>query len=444
MKFRLTIFIIVLSLFLVSFSSAKDITLMPGTNSPSSGPTQATETPLAESTPTSTTQPITPSVTAPAIFLGNFAGSMINGSGGGIPEGQTVSLIGLDKDKTGSYQKVLELQSPVNHDGSYSFTGVEISLNRAILIIASYGGIEYQSDPVLVNDTRTKYSIPITIYDKSNDFNVLRIDQIHLKFDYSSASAIQVTELFVVTNPGELVVVVTSNGTTIPLFKIPAGAGSVQYQLAQGSTQLLNATGGFALLPGADKQYGFLANFSMPYGRSLKYDQLFALPVTSLTVFVPQGMRLSGKQLTAGAAQTIQSQNYLTYQANKMAAGSSLSLVLSGKPGDSTGFKFDRQTIVWIIISGVGILLVGLGVYFYLHDRSRLLMEEQNEHEEQDGQIEEDAPDEDRDKIMDAMIALDDQFKAGEILQDAYEKNREELKERLKGILNSLPDTPEG
>jgi len=46
-----------------------------------------------------------------------------------------------------------------------------------------------------------------------------------------------------------------------------------------------------------------------------------------------------------------------------------------------------------------------------MRDRSRLLKEERQAQEEQGGQIEEDALGEDRDDIMDAMIALDDQYK---------------------------------
>jgi hypothetical protein len=244
-----------------------------------------------------------------------------------------------------------------------------------------------------------------------------------------------VTELYIVTNPGKQVVVVTSDGSSIPFLQVPAGASSPQYQLAQGSAQLLNATGGFALLPGSDKQYGFLVSFSMPYGQSLKYNQLFTLPVSSLTVFVPQGMRLSGEQLTAAGPQTIQSQTYLMYQSNKMAAGSSLALALSGKPGASAGFNFDRQTIVLIGIGVVGILLIVVGIYLYLRDRTRLLKEEKEDQEQRNLQKEEDALGEDPENIMDAMIALDDQYKAGGIPKEAYEKRRMELKERLKGIL---------
>jgi hypothetical protein len=442
MKYRLTASAILLSLFLVSFSFAKDNTPASGNSSPISAAIPATAPTVVS--PPSTTPAVTPSVEVTATAAptpGNISGTLINGSGGGIPDGQKVTLVGLDRDTTGAYQKVLESQSSANHDGSYRFVGVEIALNRAFLIITTYGGVEYQSDPVVVKDATLNYTIPITVYDKSNDFNILTIDQVHLKFDYTSQKAIQVTELFIVTNPGKLAMVVTSDGTTIPFLKIPAGASGLQFQLAQGSAQLLNATGGFAILPGAGKQYGFLASFSMPYGRNLKYNQLFDLPVTSLTVIVPQGMRLSGENLTDGGTQTVQNQTYLLYKTDKISSGSSISLVLSGKPGISTGFKFDRQTITIIGICAVGILFIILGVYLYLHDRARSLVEEQaaqeeqNVLEEQDGQILEDASGVDRDGIMDAMITLDDQFAAGDIPKEAYEKRREELKELLKGIL---------
>ena len=69
-----------------------------------------------------------------------------------------------------------------------------------------------------------------------------------------------------------------------------------------------------------------------------------------------------------------------------------------------------------------------------MRDRTRVLKEEQEDQEKRNQQ-QEDALGEDPENIMDAMIALDDQYKAGEIPKEAYEKRRMELKERLKGIL---------
>jgi hypothetical protein len=446
MKYRLTALIIFLSFILVSCSLAEDITPPPGYQSPTAGPTLAAATQVPQTTPTTAqatatavTSPVntlstTPSAgltVTPGAPLGNITGSLVNGSGGSIPPGLKVTLEGFDKDQSGSYQKSLELTVLVDSKGSYSFAKVDAPLDRAFLIITSWGGVEYQSDPVIVSDTTKDFSVPITIYEKTEDFNGLSFSQVHLIFESSSQSIVQVTELFIVTNPGKQVVVVPSDGTSIPFIQTPKNAGSIQFQLSQGSAQLLNATGGFGMVPGADKQYGFVASYTMPYNRSLKFEQPFSMPVSSLTVFIPQGMRLRGEQLTDAGPQDIQGKSYQMYQANNMASGGSLSMTLSGKPGATTGFTFTRQTWILIGICVVGVLLIGLGIFLYLRDRARLGNEKEIDAEETN----QDAIEEDSDSIMDALITLDDQFKAGEISKEAYEKRRSELKERLKRVL---------
>jgi spore cortex formation protein SpoVR/YcgB (stage V sporulation) len=42
---------------------------------------------------------------------------------------------------------------------------------------------------------------------------------------------------------------------------------------------------------------------------------------------------------------------------------------------------------------------------------------------------------EDVDTLLDAILALDDQYKAGELPKEAYLKRREELKARIKEVL---------
>lgn len=446
MKYRLTTLIVLLSLALASCSLAEDITPPPGYQSstplPSLAPatqtpqaTQTTEPPTVtpEGSPASTqsTTPSANATTTVAAPLGNVSGNLINGSGGGIPTGQKVTLEGFDKDQAATYQKVMELVAPVGPNGSYSFKGVEVPQGRVFIIITSWEGVEYQSDPVAVSTTTTDFTLPITIYEKTDDSKVLAINQVHLIFDLSSQNEIQVTEVFIVSNPGKQVVVVASDGTTIPFLQSPKNAAGLQYQLSQGSAPLLNATGGFAMIPGADRQYGFIASYTMPYANSLKFDQPFSLPVSSLTVFVPQGMRARSEQLTDGGLQDVQGKSYQMYQANKIASGGSFSFTLTGKPGASTGSTISRQTWVLIGVGAVGLILVGLGIFLYLRDRARL----KNEIESEQVDIQPDALGEDRDTIMDAMIALDDRYKAGEIPKGAYETRRQELKDRLKGLL---------
>jgi hypothetical protein len=450
MKYRLAALIIFFSLVLTSCSLAEDITPPPGYQSPTSVPTlaQASQTPQPASTrehatPTAITD--TPAVTqstsltadisaTPGTSLGNITGDLVNASGGGIPEGQKVTLVGYDKDQSGSYQKVMQVEEAVNADGSYHFKGVEVPLGRAFLLVTSLEGVEFQSAPLLISTETTDYSLPIIIYDKTDNLDILTFSQVHVIFGLPSQNSIQVTELFVVANPGKQVVLVPSDGTTIPFIHIPETASGLKYQLSQSSAELINVTGGFGLLPGTDKQYGFVANFSMPYTKNLEFDQAFSLPVSSLTVFVPQGMRLRSELVTEAGLQTMQSQIFQLYQATTMAAGSSLSLKISGHPGDTSGFKLDRQTIVIIGISVVGLFLVGAGISLYLYDRARF-KKENGENEENEEKTEKDSLGEDRDNIMDAIIALDDQYKAGEIPQKAYEERRIGLKDRLKESL---------
>jgi hypothetical protein len=446
MKYRLTALFILLSLALASCSLAEDITPPPGYQSPTPVETliSATQTPQAtQTTEPATITPETSTVSAksptpftdftatPGASLGNIFGNLVNGSGGAIPEEQQVSLFGFDMDQSGTYQKILQITAPVDTQGSYSFKGVEILPDRAFLVITSFGGIEYQSDPVIVSDMNTDYSVPVTIYEKSDDYNLITFSQVHLIFDLSSQNVIQVTELFIATNPSKQAVAVTSDGTTIPFIQIPENASDLQFQLSQGSSQLLNATVGFAMLPGADKQYGFVASYTLPYNKSLKFTQPFSLPVSSLTVFLPAGMHLRGEQLTDSGSQDIQGTSYQLYQANQMASGSSLTFTLSGNPGVSNGGTSSGRSMILIGIGIVGALLVGLGIYLYLRDRARW----RRENEENEAVIEKDALGEDRDSIMDAMIALDDQYKAGEIPKEAYEERRKELKERLRSVL---------
>jgi hypothetical protein len=446
MKFRLAVLISFLLLFVVSCTLAEDITPPPGYQSLGDVPTLASVSKTSSPTPTSEPATATPKrgptetnaktpsedlTTTPGVNSGSINVALINGSGGSIPDGQKITLEGFDKDSSGNYQKSMELAATVKKDGSYLFKDIEAPLDRAFLVITSWGGVEYSSEPIFVTSGTKDFSVQLTIYDKTDDPSVLSFSQVHLFFSSPTQDAINITELFFVNNPGNKVVTVSYDGTTIPFINIPNSASNLNYQLSQGSAQLLNATNGFALLPGAEKQYGFVASFSMPYSKSLKFEQNFSLPVASLTVLTPQGMRLRGEQLIDAGTQDMQGQTYQIFQANKIASGGMVTLTISGKPGDAKGFSLDRQTLVLIGIGVVGILLIGAGVYLYLHDRARL----RRENTEDEEPVEIDALGDDRENIMDAMIALDDQYKAGEIPKEAYEKRRLELKVRLKRVL---------
>ncbi|MFH1524259.1 MAG: hypothetical protein ABIF04_04790 [Chloroflexota bacterium] len=369
------------------------------------------------------TDVVTPS---PALVTIQGTVTMDSDSGAALPMDLTVSLLVYD---TQAEQEVQTLTTAVQPDGKYQFEEVPLNSSRAYLASVEYSGVTYVSDAVFYDETKSGYDLPIVLYESSDDPSTLTLNQIHIVFALSSQNVIQVTELYILTNPGSQALIIAGDWTSIPFIQVPEEALDIRYQPAPGGSPFLPAIGGRALLPGMEKQYGIVVSFTLPYDRSLKLSQPFSLPVSSLTVFFPQGMRLQSKQLTDVGTQDIQGETYHIYQGESLASGSSLSLTLSGQPGAPTAGSSARQTGLLIGIGAVGLLLIGLGIYLYLRDRSR------KSENEIDGGTEVDALGEDKDSILDAILVLDDQHKAGKIPKDAYVKRREELKERLKKIV---------
>jgi hypothetical protein len=452
MKLRLTALIVLLTLSLVlaACSLAEDITPPPGYQSPTSPPTlnPATRTPeptsdlkptasletnvTPETTPagTESVTPIAEVSPTPAVPVITFSGTVTNASGTPLTGNLTATLYLYNSGSSNVDQTLTTVIQPT---GLYQFVDVPADVKTTYFVTVEYGGVTYTSIPAAYDGTVTTQDMPITIYDVTDDLNTLSLNQVHMQFDFSVEGKVQARMLYIVINPGPKSVVVSSDGTSIPFIQIPVGASEVQYEIAQGSAPLVTATNGFALLPGAEKQYGIFATFSLPYTRSLKLTQSFSLPVASETIIVPEGVHVRSNQLKDAGTQAFQGTTYHLYQGSSLASGSTLSLTLSGKPGDSTGFSLNRQTGILIGVSAMGILLIGLGVFLYLRDRARFRQED--EEEESEEEIEADALGDDREIIMDAIIALDEQYKAGGISKEAYEKRRDELKGRLKELV---------
>ena len=459
MKFRFTVLIVLVSLFLAACSLAEDITPPAGYTSPTSIQTiiPATQTSLPPSTATDVpTSPaatstgentpaapadVTPGTTDTTPSAGvsptpTPAGAVISGSvtvasGASIPDGTIATLL-LYNTVAGQVSQKLTI--PILADGNFEFADVPGDANTVFLVTVDYSGVTYDSVPKQFDSATLVYDMPVTVYETTNDQNVLAITQAHLQFDFSAAEKVQVMSLYIISNPGQNAVTVVSDGSTIPFIKIPEGAESVNFQLAQSSSPLMSATDGFALLPGADKQYGIIATFSLPYTKRLNFIQPFILPVSSATVIVPEGVKVRSDQLTDAGSQNSTSTPPTTfhlYQTSSLASGSSLSLTISGKPGDKAGFVLDQRTLLIIGVSAVGLILIGLGIFLFLRDRKLRKMEDEEDLAEN---LDPDSLGDDRESIMDAIIALDDQYKAGDILKEAYDKRREELKERLKNL----------
>ena len=78
-------------------------------------------------------------------------------------------------------------------------------------------------------------------------------------------------------------------------------------------------------------------------------------------------------------------------------------------------------------IAGLGLALIIAGLLIWRRN--------QFEYDDWEEELEYVSPDD----IMDAIIALDDQYKTGGLPKGAYQHRREELKTELKNVLNREP-----
>ena len=117
-------------------------------------------------------------------------------------------------------QAVVTLEVGINPDGTYSFTDVEIPLNRIFIAELTYDVLTSQSGFVVVAEGDTSVLVPtITLFGTTTDTSALVVDEMRLR---------------VTTNcpPGEYGLVVgvlrPDNQTAVPVTARPSAANQGQ------------------------------------------------------------------------------------------------------------------------------------------------------------------------------------------------------------------------
>ncbi len=391
------------------------------------GELAAASTPVPMGTPAAGTPSGTsaaPAASTPGAGSGTVTGAVQLASGGQLPSNVSVTLHGFDhgQDQTSGPQEVLTLTTTAASDGTYRFDNVAMPLNRIFLAEAEYGGLKYRSDFTTVQAGATSVALPtLKLYEKSSDFTLLTLDQVHIYTDFATAGSVQVLEIYAFSNSSDRAVVISEDGTTIPFIKLPENAGNVGYEAGQTSAPFIAAGSGMAAPP-SDTPYSIIAFFSMPYTGSLSLSQPFALNTSSVILLTPEGVKVTGKQLADKGPQVIQNNNYHEYAAPGVKAGEALSFSVSGTPSASSATGLDARQITMIAGGGLGIALITAGLLLFLRDRKRLRPQAA-----QSGFAS-------ADEVMDAILALDDLHRAGKIGDEAYQKRREDLKGALRQL----------
>jgi hypothetical protein len=384
---------------------------------------------------------VTAEITPSATFTGSVTVHLVNGSGGVTPSDAPVTLYGFDNMQN-TYSETLT--SGVN--GVYTFTNVVMPQGRAFLAGVDYASATYGSDIAMVNPTTPNLNLQITVYEPTTDASALTTDRVHLLFDFSSPDVINVVEVFIISNPSNQAVIAPTEGGAVVTFPLPEGYTSLQFQDGALGGRYMEVSQGFAdtttVSPGSG-QYQVIFAFKLPYNRKLTFVQPMALPTSAVVVLVPDnGVKVDSSTLQDGGTQVYQNTTYRKYNGSSLLAGSSLEFTLTGNPKQPVTSIFssiNRQYLA-IGVGAFGVALVLGGLWLFLNNRRKAALQVASPGLDISSPISgQPVSPEDEDTLIDAIIALDDQYRAGNLPKEAYLERRAILKEKLRNLGGNNP-----
>jgi mono/diheme cytochrome c family protein len=401
----------------------------------------ALATPAAASTPAAAESTPPSSTTATTVKI-NISGKVTYSTGGALPAGLKVNLLGYD-----NMTQSTSANADVNADGSFSFPDVDVVSGRVWLAQVMFNNVTFSSQPLHDTDIQPGQdaSLAIAISDSSSDASVLSAQRLHVFLDFSVPGTLQVAELFIVQNKTDKAVVSADPQKPALQFTLPEGAMNLQFQDGSlGDGRYVQTSGGFgdsqAVPPQGTAQVLFA--FDLPYpNASASLSVPLPMAVDSAVVMAPAGgVNVSGPQITSNGTRSVQSttnqgssSTIAMFSAANLAKGASLDLNISGQPpadASSTGAAATGSSSPVALVIGIAVFGLALvaGGYWLIRQRRAAAAEDEDAEAELEG------PAESAESILDAIVALDDLYQAGELPEDAYRERRAELKSKLKEL----------
>ena len=361
-----------------------------------------------------------------------ITGKVINDSGKALPAELKVTLKIFD-----NMEETDTVVTTVDVMGSYQFADIPMNADRIVIATVDYGGQIFNSDPSRlpttdpeVINTSTNITLDVHISESTSDTSSISVDRLHIFFDFSREDVVQIVQLFLVSNNSGQTIVAQADGEGVLYFDLPSGATNLQFQDSVIGERYLATETGFtdtASIPPGDDSLQVLFAFDMPYTGKEDFSLSMPYNISTVIVMAPtDGVRFKSSQLVDGGIRTTDQSNFRVYTGSDFSAGSQLNFNLTGQPADQadkvSGLKLDSAIVGAVVLA---IALLAAAVYLFQH--RRLFIKKQATALNLEKL--------DKDTLMDAIIALDEQHKNGKIGDVAYQQRRTELKNQLKRIV---------
>ena len=363
---------------------------------------------------------------ASGVSTGSVYGSIENGTeGADLPHSLMVTFIAFDGN-----QLVFEEEIPVDADGRFEVQDLEIVPGRIFGALTEYQGVQYFKTAGHMLEDSLSLVLPLTVFETTTDDSSLAIDRLHLIFDFSIEGVVEVSQLLLMTNTGDRAIA-GQDGFNDIRITLPKDFSNLYFADSPELMRFTEDADGFvmheAFIPGEAVEVYF--SFTLPYERSLDYQQPVDYPVEAIVILKTQGPpSISGEGLTEVGARDMGGLVMESYRMDPLERGEILELRLSGRHPAQTDSSSTTNLIVGAV--ALGLTLIAL---FFIWWRWSQGQESTVEYDDETGPEEP----EDREALMRAIAALDDRFEAGEVTEKVYKEHREELKRTLKALLES-------
>ncbi len=367
---------------------------------------------------------------------GIVRGQVSNGTpDGAVPVGLSVTLRLFTEGEQETRTATLA------DDGTFQFEDIPLSVDSALVAHVAYQGVEYASDLVVLEDEeQTALSLPITIYETTEDPSAVQITQMH-EFISLAGDRLQIGEYYMIGNTGDRTYVgqileTHEERPRITLsFSLPDGATDLFFDETGGSglgERYVETADGFAdtqPIPPGSADVEVLFRYSLSYQEGMSVERVFDAPVASVALLLSEeGLALEGEGVEAAGQLDTQMGPTFSYSAGPLAAGEPLvfSLIarsesmppLSPTPSGAMGASPARNTALETSLGLVALAVAVAAAYFLWR-----------------APVSQPIPAQAR-PILNGIVALDADFEAGRVSERAYRRKRAGLEKQLHPFLD--------
>lgn len=367
-------------------------------------------------------QEATPEITAdvPQVVVGTVWGTIQNGTpGGSVPPGMAVKLYIVDSELNTETRDTLSTL-----DGTFSFEDVPIRADRGYQATVFYNSGIFVSPLSLGDPINPILELPVAIYETTDDLSVVTVSQLIVQV-VLLPEGLQVMQIVIFENTSDRVFWQGGDIHGSVQIVLPEDAAEVQfndperYTLGEDGRTVTDLQPVFPQV-----RHNVHAGYILPFDGSstvIELPQLYTLSGT-IQVITSEDIRITGDNVIDMGMRTLGSGVFPTYSVT-IPQPSGAPVWFEVQRSETTGAASDggvsRGTLIALLLMAGGVVVLLAAGWLYLRERR--------------------TKPENLKAQMDALVAqigeLDKMHQDGQILEDMYTQQRQQLKDRLAQLL---------